>query len=1133
MRSRAMRKLLVSGLALSLLAPAAGAAAGEHRASPRFEGKSLPVPPHQNARWRPPETKLPKVFVTAAEVMFKHGLADPRGCEYRQIEVGTGSCWSGDAGVKRTHGWVLPAEPDVKQQFAVCWNGLVYPVVSVGEPANVRADVAALLEKDRAFVEKRLGEHKKREAARREEALAKGKKYFELPPHIRWERAWAEPRSVSHSTMLPVKSVLLLRLGHADLAEKFWSQWFAGREDKAKDDPYLVLATDWVWALFDRAVCGHMRGDDNLALVSARALVPIRDAVEAEATRRGLERLAMGGKKRPHLEFLGQLPDLLTDQERRAREPRRRRPPGDGLEALPKKERIAALIRGLDAGAARQWGQPGGVSIGEATVVKALVEEGESAVEPLLECLESDARLTRSVQFGRDFRRHRSIIGVHEPAYAALVGIIRSGQFGEGASHYELTTGGMAGRRAVAAKIRAYWKKHRGVPVEERWYRILADDGATHKQWLEAARCIVRPVDVEVTFGSGWVTVPHREPGEVPKLCGESLRGKKAPTVAELMAKRVDALSDRGRPGSEHAFAMHKACDIALCLARWDAHAALPTLRVQVRRCRERMTADKDSESWTIQRYASYIGDFTLARARGGDKAALDEHAEWIRTTTPQGLSSYEDDAFRPLWRHPDHPSVAEAVEWLFNDPASPWCPLMKRHKRAGHYHPDDFMETPLVGVAGFRRCLFSELSREVEIGELEVIKNGYMMVGLTGMRSYQLYVGEAAGEPGTRRAFSVREFVTWKVSALDGTPRCELYWPEERRERAIAACAAFLEQYGDRFRYSELQKALLDWPDRDKARMTFPRLGRPATAEDVRGARAIFTLEGEGRVRLWKMPKFPMKAKWVALKDYPRERRYSDPKTNKHFTRLEYEQDGLVWQAEELLKRGRWERYYGFAGKYVVAKVPAAEIEFSPSYPWQELSGGIDCRVCPPGVSRHTRTNLVGRFDLGGPFPVSLWLRNRKGVEQGIPSIYYRKEPGRGPELLAGVDPTLRYLPETVLPRGTLTPTAEDEKDWREIAPKVTARFAASGGRRTLAPAEEIEAFTLDLNDWFDVTKPGSYRLKFLFTNESGLGEAEGQAPSTVRPALTGVGESNVVRFSLAPRNPRKVGSPPDQGDR
>lgn len=288
-----------------------------------------------------------------------------------------------------------------------------------------------------------------------------------------------------------------------------------------------------------------------------------------------------------------------------------------------------------------------------------------------------------------------------------------------------------------------------------------------------------------------------------------------------------------------------------------------------------------------------------------------------------------------------------------------------------------------------------------------------------------------------------------------------------------------------------------------DKARMTFARLDRPATADDVRRTLAIFSLEGEGATRLWPSPEFPMNAKWVALKDYPSDRAYYDPKKSAEITRLEYEQDGLVWQAEEVLKGGRWERHYGFVGKYVVAKVPAAEIEFpADRYRWRALSGGIDCRVSPPGQKREGDWITATRFGVGAPLDVTVRLRNRSGVDRNIPALLWQDDAQRGPSLRAGVNVSLRYSPERVSSQGVLTPISEDENDWREIEPKVTAHFAAGAEESPLAAAEEIDAFTLDLNKLFEITKPGSYRLKFVFTKDSGLGE----------------GKSKEVTFSLAP---------------
>ena len=67
-------------------------------------------PPQQTAAWTAPQTKLPKVFVSATAALFRQGLADPRGCRYCAIEVRLGS-WRHEEILVSTHGWLIPALP--------------------------------------------------------------------------------------------------------------------------------------------------------------------------------------------------------------------------------------------------------------------------------------------------------------------------------------------------------------------------------------------------------------------------------------------------------------------------------------------------------------------------------------------------------------------------------------------------------------------------------------------------------------------------------------------------------------------------------------------------------------------------------------------------------------------------------------------------------------------------------------------------------------------------------------------------------------------------------------------------------------------------------------------------------------
>jgi hypothetical protein len=118
----------------------------QQKITPNFAGESIPESPQQKIPWTPPQTQLPQNLISAAARLFEQGLADPRGLEYREIEVVVGAGWhTGFLG--KTHGWILPAA-GAPHRFAVCWNGLVYPVVSIGNEVDMRPDVEAAIKSD-------------------------------------------------------------------------------------------------------------------------------------------------------------------------------------------------------------------------------------------------------------------------------------------------------------------------------------------------------------------------------------------------------------------------------------------------------------------------------------------------------------------------------------------------------------------------------------------------------------------------------------------------------------------------------------------------------------------------------------------------------------------------------------------------------------------------------------------------------------------------------------------------------------------------------------------------------------------------------------------------------------------------
>ena len=198
----AARLPLMAGLIVAVLA-ATGRGATTTAPAVKMLDLTLPIPPMQLEAWVAPKCDVPGDVVAAARRLFELGLADPRGGEYRELSINVDNYDSTEAVLVKCHGWVLPDAENRKSQYAVCWNGLVYPVVEVKEKADLKQDVAGLLRKDAA------------EMAKEEKENAS------FPITLRLE-SWndREEDTVSLLKMEAIRQALLLRLGEGELASK-------------------------------------------------------------------------------------------------------------------------------------------------------------------------------------------------------------------------------------------------------------------------------------------------------------------------------------------------------------------------------------------------------------------------------------------------------------------------------------------------------------------------------------------------------------------------------------------------------------------------------------------------------------------------------------------------------------------------------------------------------------------------------------------------------------------------------------------------------------------------------------------------------------------------------------------------
>jgi hypothetical protein len=582
-----------------------------------------------------------------------------------------------------------------------------------------------------------------------------------------------------------------------------------------------MLASNWAWALFDCAVTAHMRGDDGLALSCARVLSSIQGGIEAEAERRGFKLPdAYDGGKRRYLTFLQPLPSLLADQERRAKAGKRgpRLSASDIARYTDRAARIAALIEELDEVAARQWGQPGGVDVGEDQIVKELVAQGEEAVEPLLRVLESDERLTRSVSFHRDFFHQRHLITVAETAYSALTRILKTTSFVTAADNI---TEGAEGRRKLAGLIRAYLEKYGRGAIEERWYGVLLDDKAGTEAWVQAASNIVYLTTHEGTPPNWAFTsapVPSQRSANGIILRGEPLRKLNSPSVSQLLTRRMLELSERKGEAPPYQ-SLNAATNFALALLAWDGQAQLSAVRSFQNLLKSRYDAmdAKDDNSRAYLR--SMLVSLYLKRFEVNDPAAFNEYAEWIVEMKPEEAGESTAYIFTPMWRYANHPAMINVAARMFDSSGSPWLPLIDRESRQS-FNTAKLLETPMLNVKSFRERVLEGLMDKTVVGTLRprrtsagdrydmFVENTYTAVLIGGNNSPSASFEAPADDARAQRTLEPMNIRACDVYAsrlvrLKGAPRFHVYWTEAERDRAVAEFITFIREHAGRFESS------------------------------------------------------------------------------------------------------------------------------------------------------------------------------------------------------------------------------------------------------------------------------------------------------------------------------------------
>ena len=418
-------------------------------------------------------------------------------------------------------------------------------------------------------------------------------------------------------------------------------------------------------------------------------------------------------------------------------------------------------------------------------------------METLLDCWESDKRLTCSVGFGRNFFRDRHVVSVAGAARAAIQEILQT-QFQN------------------AAEARAFWRQYKGLSQEERWYKVLreasvgqevpvqvmAAGGQPHTEkmmsfgrgpWMEAARMIVQPSNITGVPSSRYYSSRTLPPGENAKLRGEPLRGKSRPSVAELFVKNADMIAKQAEQldQSRGVEAIRVGTDLCGIINTWEKAVATGPAQKLMRRAIT-LWSDQNSFIMSSGHYlARDISRLTRFCVESGDIGALNEYAAWVKTADEEKVEQYAVEVFEPLLRNPTNTAVLTVSEWLFNDTSSPWSKLP--WKRSSFHNP---LDSDLVKLPAFQKLLARELDKKDVVGSMEYFRPDTISYSLKDFGGGTRGLSWPAGEQpaiGTKVEIRQCDWIAFSLSNAKQIPFFNPFASVEKRDEAIQMAKTYL----------------------------------------------------------------------------------------------------------------------------------------------------------------------------------------------------------------------------------------------------------------------------------------------------------------------------------------------------
>lgn len=656
-----------------------------------------------NNDWTPPlSTIIPPAYVAATKNLLGNGLADPRGGEFHKVTVvlGYSDQWSQEQKLQEKQGYGWIL-PD-KQVVLI--DGLKYPL----KQDLGRANLADLIPKRQVWRE-----------------------------GIPWGALGIEYATIA----LPA---LLLVHGETALAEDCWR--LVG---PSLVDPILSLYSQLTYRYHMQVAQYVIEQDDLEALRWAKQLMTISDQREKDRINYGED--TVGWRFDPE-----EPRQILLDLTRRIEHPKQKFDTQANAK-LDKKDRLASLIEALDQVVldARGAHDP---------IATEIVKVGDAAVPALLDVIENDQRMTRSVILTYP---KRTIHPVRTAAYSCLEAIWPSS-----------VTILDENPQTRLTKLRKLWKSSENLTEPERWLNVLRDDGGNFRTWPLAAQQLTDRFQSKPAF-----------PTKSRVMLGEALRSKHGKEVTTLLIKRMEILTTFNKDeNSTPSFEFTEGLSIGHYLYLWDREAAEPALRQAVERTMLMVSQPRREFLISYSNFARPFAQVIADRANLGDKTAAKDYAQMLKYYSE---NFNEKDILIALWKRPNDAALQAA--------AGPYFAMLLAEKRLpdkpgrliGIHPVDDLLRSPMLLSPAFRSFLADAIALPKLIGTVSVAVDSdrgsiQYRFGKNGVGSEQAPKGMDVS-PYTAKDIPLTsgDYISHLVAKAKGAPQFLLSWPESKKATA------------------------------------------------------------------------------------------------------------------------------------------------------------------------------------------------------------------------------------------------------------------------------------------------------------------------------------------------------------